>query len=289
MDEIEVTRTQIEETRSQMSETIDAIQERLSPDRLVQQAKDTVREATIGRVQDAVGGVVDQAKELTGNAMETTKEMANTAVNSTMDAGSSAVDFIRQNPVPAALVGIGLGWLWMSARKQNMGAVSLSSAPSGRAVDYNYDRENNRWRAQYSSPSAGGGTRSGLGQAVSQAQDTVGQVAGQVKDQVGNLADQAQDQAGQAADWFQTTLQQNPLAIGIAALALGAVVGLSIPQTQPENQWMGPARDNLAGMAQQKVQDLGQKVVSVAQEAVGSAKDAAMEEAKNQGLAPQSS
>lgn len=46
--EIEQTRAEIESTRAEMHDTIDAIQAKLSPDNLKQQAKDTVRDATIG-------------------------------------------------------------------------------------------------------------------------------------------------------------------------------------------------------------------------------------------------
>src|SRR3712207_4438831 len=41
--EIERTRAEIERTRADMSETVDAIQERLSPENLKEQAKDRVR------------------------------------------------------------------------------------------------------------------------------------------------------------------------------------------------------------------------------------------------------
>lgn len=44
-------RSQIEHTRAEMSQTIDAIQARLSPSRLVTDAKQTVKDATIGRVK----------------------------------------------------------------------------------------------------------------------------------------------------------------------------------------------------------------------------------------------
>ena len=67
-----------------MSETVDAIQERLSPQNLKEQAKDRVKEATVGRARDARSGIVDT---------------------------------VRANPLPAALTG--LGWLLMSARQQS--------------------------------------------------------------------------------------------------------------------------------------------------------------------------
>jgi len=46
-------RAQIEQTRSEMSETIDAIQGKLNPDNLKEQAQEMVREATVGRAQEA--------------------------------------------------------------------------------------------------------------------------------------------------------------------------------------------------------------------------------------------
>jgi hypothetical protein len=44
-------RSQIEHTREEMGQTIDAIQARLSPSRLMTDAKQTVKEATVGRVK----------------------------------------------------------------------------------------------------------------------------------------------------------------------------------------------------------------------------------------------
>ena len=44
-------RSQIEQTRAEMSDTIDAIQSRLSPKRVLADAKDSVTEATVGRVK----------------------------------------------------------------------------------------------------------------------------------------------------------------------------------------------------------------------------------------------
>jgi hypothetical protein len=44
-------RLRIEETRAEMTDTIDAIQSRLSPKRILTDAKDSVTEATVGRVK----------------------------------------------------------------------------------------------------------------------------------------------------------------------------------------------------------------------------------------------
>ncbi|HEY0128324.1 MAG TPA: DUF3618 domain-containing protein, partial [Rubrobacteraceae bacterium] len=89
VDEIEITRVEIERTRAGMSETVDAIQERLSPENLKEQAKDRVEQAK------------DRVKEAT--------------VGKAQEAGSGIVGTIKANPLPAALTGIGLGWLLMNA------------------------------------------------------------------------------------------------------------------------------------------------------------------------------
>jgi hypothetical protein len=44
-------RSQIEQTRAEMSDTIDAIQSRLSPTRVLADARDSVTEATVGRMK----------------------------------------------------------------------------------------------------------------------------------------------------------------------------------------------------------------------------------------------
>ena len=86
IDQVEAARLEIERTRAGMGETVDAIQGRLSPENLKEQAKDRVKEATVGRARDARAGIAET---------------------------------VRANPLPAALTGIGLGWLLMSARQQS--------------------------------------------------------------------------------------------------------------------------------------------------------------------------
>ena len=201
VDEVAASRAEIERTRTDMSETVDAIQNKLSPQNLKEQAKE----------------------QATGTAK---------------GAGSTIMQTIRENPLPAALTGIGLGWLFMSARKQS------ASGPSG-------------------------------GQSVSQAQERAGQVANQAQDRMSQLGSQAQGQAQRAKGGFQRMLQENPLAVGALAVGAGAAVGLAIPQTAKEHEAMGEARDTLVERAQEKAQDAQQRVQRVAEEAQSAAKEEA--------------
>jgi chromatin segregation and condensation protein Rec8/ScpA/Scc1 (kleisin family) len=108
-EEVEEIRADIEHTRAEMTETINAIQERLSPQHLMEQAKDTVRDATIGRVEQMVSNVGDKIGEVADQAQQTTSDVAEQA--------GGVLRVIRENPVPAALAGLGLALLFMKGRE----------------------------------------------------------------------------------------------------------------------------------------------------------------------------
>jgi ElaB/YqjD/DUF883 family membrane-anchored ribosome-binding protein len=260
VDEIEVTRVEIERTRAGMSETVDAIQERLSPENLKEQAKDRVKEATVGKAQEA---------------------------------GSGIVDTVKANPLPAALTGIGLGWLLVNARKQSTSRPTYRDAtyrdaayvegystgaypPAGYPPRYEDESGSSAGQAL-------GNARDKVGETATQAQDKAGELASRTQDRVGNLGDQARYQAQRASGGFQRMLQENPLAVGTLAVGVGAAIGLAIPETSKEHEVMGEARDNLVDKAQEKVQETQEKVQQVA----GEAKSAAQDEAENQGLTQQ--
>ncbi len=61
-------------------------------------------------------------------------------------------------------------------------------------------------------------------------------------------------------------MDENPLALGLAALAVGVVVGLSIPSTEVENQYLGETRDQLLDRAKGLAQQTAQQVTSTAEQ-----------------------
>jgi hypothetical protein len=81
-------RSQIEQTRAEMSQTIDDIQARLSPSRLLTNAKQRVRDATVGRVER----IPDRSNSDLGNG----RRFGTERVMST----------VKANPIPVALVGV---------------------------------------------------------------------------------------------------------------------------------------------------------------------------------------
>lgn len=230
MDDI---RNDIGQIRTQMDTTLRAIQDRVSPEHLVEQARGAVTEVTQGTVGDIAQSTKDAATNL----------------------GSSALNLMRDHPIPVALVGLGVGWL-LTARSQ---AVPLAQQQVTEV-------------------------REQIGGAVGGAAGRVQESAAQVGAQAGTLA----SRSGNA---LQQAMHDNPLAIGAAALAVGAVVALAVPQTQQEHQLLGPTRDRLVSKAQETAQEMAdraqaavaetsQKVQRVAQET----RDAAQRSAEREGL-----
>jgi len=251
VDDPEVIRASISQTRAQMSETVDTIQARLSPENLKQQAQEAIREATVGKVKDMASNVEHTVKSWRSNVVST----------------------IKQNPVPAAMVALGLGWLLMSEDSNQYPDYSRSryagNYPSGSYASGSYGSESSfgsRGMSNYGREQTG--LREGVRETVEGVRETVNEVksniqetAGEVREQVQHVKEQAQHrvdefseqaqyQAHRAKQGFQHMMAENPLAVGAAALAIGATIGLLIPATQRENELMGQARDRLVEKAQ---------------------------------------
>ena len=62
-----------------------------------------------------------------------------------------------------------------------------------------------------------------------------------------------------------------PLAVGAAALIIGASLGMAVPETESENEWMGEARENAVQRAQDAASGAVDRVKEVATEVVNRA------------------
>ena len=110
-------RAEIEDTRAEMSQTINEIQERLSPENMMDQVKEKVREATIGKVER----VMNRVGETIGDVAEPVGEVLSNAGTTIKQTGRSAAGVINRNPIPVALIGLGLGLIAMRAFRRGNG------------------------------------------------------------------------------------------------------------------------------------------------------------------------
>jgi len=296
----ETIRSEIEATRSGMSETVDAIQAKLTPQNLQENAEIIterakkaaleVAEQTTEKVKQAALDVSEQAatklRETVTQLKQETKEEIRDAtlgrvermVGEMREKGTSIMETVKANPIPAALVGVGLAWLFMgksegsSSQRRSNNAYGYAGY-NGDNYDYGYGRS---YRQEQS---AGSSTSEMLQQKVSQVKDSVSEAADNVKEKTGDFVTQAQEQVGQIADQVQekahqvqekahrvmdrshSLMDEYPLATGVLTLALGAAVGLMLPETQRENELMGEARNKLVS----QVGDLAQTTVDKAQ------------------------
>jgi len=228
---------QIEETRNQMGETIDAIQDKLSFSNISEQVSDHVHNA----VETAKEAVYDAT---IGKAADIMKNVTNDISN------SSVVRTAKDNPLPFVLIGLGAGLL---AYKGYTGTLK----PRARRHEFVGYQD----RSSDANPSM---ADSALGK-LDDIKDKVSTTAGNAMEKVSGAIDSAYAGAGDVMDrasvkahdlkdaaigHYQTHLDKNPLALGAAALALGAAVGMAIPATQYEGQLLGETRDDLLDKAQ---------------------------------------
>jgi ElaB/YqjD/DUF883 family membrane-anchored ribosome-binding protein len=279
-------RAEIAETRERMSDTLDEIGSRLNPhvvkEQVTQRVKEGIREATIGRVED----------------------MARNAVDKVNETRYTLTDTVRDNPIPAALVAIGLGWMMINSR---------STASRSRYWD-------ERSTMDRQSPSYGlGGYDSmrtgsmGVGAEgyeegkLDQARERVADVADAARERVHDLTDTAKERANElayrardAADTVRTRAQElahnaadttrrtavrvedmyqeNPLALGAVTLAIGVAAGFAVPRTDREVQFFGDAREQVVDRVREVADETKEKVQHVASRVVDEAKTAARDE-----------
>lgn len=104
--------------------------------------------------------------------------------------------------------------------------------------------------------------------------------AGDASERASEYVDRAQEYAGeamgtvqrrgrQAQNELQRMMNDNPLLVGAGALALGAVIGMALPETERENEWMGEARNQVFDRAQHMARDAASRVQDAAGDMVG--------------------
>lgn len=192
-DDPDVIRRQIENTRAQMTTTINEIGERLSPDYLIDKAKTSVREATVERFRD-----------MSYQANRRMEGMSN-----------SMSDTVRANPLPVALIGLGLGWLIMSERSKRH---DYDTRGQYRTTGY-------RYYEGHDGPGAMDQARHRLGDAADMVQDRAADIQSRVSGTAQRVSEGVSETASRVGESVSDTAQRTGEAVRETAYRVGENVG----------------------------------------------------------------
>ena len=150
-------RAEIAQTRINMGGTLNELGDRLEPGNLVNQAKENVYDATVGRVEETAKGMSDMV-----------------------------IETIKRNPIPAAIAGAGLAMLWANRDKGSKGQQASGYNQSGYRYVAGGDQGGPDLGAKArDAASTVGDAASTVGQNVSGAVGNVAEGAGQAVGEVG--------------------------------------------------------------------------------------------------------
>ncbi|MDA8230533.1 MAG: DUF3618 domain-containing protein [Magnetospirillum sp.] len=235
---------QIERTRGEMAGTLQAIERKLSPLQLLDQAVDIMR----GLTSD----------------------------------GSQVRSMMREHPLPLALIGLGIGWLavegTLRARRANGEAYGKGEgrpAPSepgyptaAGAGSSGYGAEGEEGMASM----AGETAASRIAQAAGRARLGIRHAREYTRQRVTEWGRAAGDTASGAANRTRDTYQEHPLVIGVAAAALGAVLGAVLPRTRLEGRLLAGTMGDVMRQARERGGELVERAGRVAKNAMRVAK-----------------
>jgi len=291
-------RKDIAQTREQMSETIEAIQERLSPGYIATQATETVKNAASRKAQqmantagDAADYVLessfiqtlrsnpvpaaligigtawllmkgrsdsDRARFASYRRYDSRPDWRNPGAGRSASVGGYRAGTPGADTTGAATSAYGAGDFGGSAGADYSGSAGAQYT-GGAGAEYSGSTGAEYSGGEYQ---AGGSyERRGYEADAYRSSDYrrgssgLGYASGSMRSNPGSQMS------------FERVVRDNPLALGAAAVLVGAAIGMSLPSTEAENQFMGEARDSVVDRAREMAGDAADKVSEVATQA----------------------
>jgi hypothetical protein len=228
------------------------------------------------------------------------------------DGSTGLAETLKSNPIPLAMIGIGIGWLVLSgtgggggyggqvrdwADRNTRGArsrvqhamdmVSETAHDVGDRAAGTLQSMRDRVTGEHGTPDrpAAGGSPAGYGQ-TGYGQPGYGTPGNATADHGATGAStmgRIRRGAGRTAGGLWHLVDDYPLAAGLMGLALGAAVGAAIPSTETENEWVGEWGDEIRARGSDIGSDLVDRGSAVAQAAIHGGVEAARAEIGHEG------
>ncbi|WP_247892930.1 hypothetical protein [Azospirillum baldaniorum] len=285
---------EIRERQARIGDTIQVLKRktaRLAPRHLMEQ--------TMNRMHTTTGGYGERAQDRYYEPIRNQSHQRSHSVGETM----------RSNPIPLAMIGIGLGWLALTAsgydrRIARSGAMHNVRDRAGSAAQYArdtfysaggtvreaashaYERASDAASHVYERASdavdeAGDRVRGLTDQARDRAQDMRRDMSSRVDSHIGNHGGnhggashfRASDRLHSATGRFWEMVDDHPVVAGMMGVALGAALGASIPSSRYEDRWVGDYADEATSRAKEMALDAMDRGTRAARAAVEAAKE----------------
>ena len=279
----EAVRERIEATRERMGQTIEQIGDRVNPDRVQRELKSRAR---------------DQVDEFKHTVKRKARSTMDDVQHEMKDTGRGIWDTIRENPIPAGMVGVGLAWLAANGGRSSSTVSGrgerweygrpMNATPYARAAAVPEDRSHGRMdeareqageaveEARHKGEEAMASVREKGEEALDSARERGEELGRHARDEMYEARDRARDWAVEAGHRAQRaerrvedSVRENPLAAGAVAAALGFAAGMMVPETQREREMLGPVREKAMDRARETVHDAKEKARETVRETAG--------------------
>lgn len=232
---------EVEASRGALDRTVDALKEKMTP-----------------------GQLFDEASRMMGGAGQ--------------QVASKFLEQAKDNPMPLAVMGLGLAWL-MTSNQHSAGPGS------SRAYSNPYER------AAFTPESSNGvsdklhaaadkaaeltsGSRDKVADMAAGATDATRRALHELTGAASGVGGEASRYAHSAQRSFMQLLESEPLLLGAAGLLVGAAIGAALPSTEAEDKLVGGMRDDLF--------EKGKSLAETGMQKAGGAARAAYDELKSE-------
>jgi vacuolar-type H+-ATPase subunit H len=184
----------IQRTRTDLDETLTQLEHSLTPGQLIDQGMDYLRHSS--------------AREYLTNLSAASK----------------------RDPIPLALVGVGLAWLMMSGRRE---------PDTGHPADHAQGMGDAARSAGYRASEMGESARDKMHEFTDSARHKAHELGDSARQTASHLRDSARAQGERLRSGYEQVVDEQPLVLGAVGLAIGAVFAAMVPRTQQEDRLLG--------------------------------------------------
>jgi hypothetical protein len=223
----------------------------------------------------------------------------------------SVIRQVKDNPMPALLIGAGISWLILGAESDDSSYLEKASyggddplrpdsSGAGEKKPFSYEQSNKsdiassvKEKAGQAQEALSGATEavtekisdigSGIQAKASSAANAISEVTRRGRDAGSAGTQHLQKGYAYAGDRFQEALEEYPFAVAVGFLGVGLLTGLLLPRTRQEDKLLGESSDRVVEQVKETGKETFEKAKAVAQRVAQTAVD----EAKRQGITPE--